>query len=305
MTAFGTPNVLVVDADEDARAAAADALTASDTPGPEANVTAVASVEAARDALSAGDIYCLVTEYDFPEGSGLALVEWVRDTAPDVPCILYTDATPEEIRTAAFETVVVEYLPKGMPDSAVALSRLVGNVVSQHGQLAYPIPEDEDERLAAIEQYDVEGMEANDTIERITDLVAESFDVRAVFAGIVDAHEERFLACHGVDWETLDRENSICTHTILEEEYMIVEDVQSDARFAGAEVLEDLKIRSYAGVPLKTPEGLPIGALCLVHDEPRGYSEADVETLQLFAEELMEQLELRRRLAERPAEADR
>ncbi|WP_197428573.1 response regulator [Halapricum sp. CBA1109] len=175
MTAFGTPRVLVVDPDADDRAAAADALTASDTPGPEAAVTAVASVEAARDALDSGDIDCLVTEYDFPEENGLGLVEWVRDTDPDVPCILYTDATPEEIRTAAFETVVVEYLPKEMPDSAVALSRLVGNVVGQHGQLAYPIPENEDERLAAIEQYDVEGMEANDTIERITDLVAESF----------------------------------------------------------------------------------------------------------------------------------
>ncbi|MFB6189411.1 MAG: GAF domain-containing protein, partial [Halapricum sp.] len=154
------------------------------------------------------------------------------------------------------------------------------------------------ERIAALQRYDVTDLDAVASVDRLTDLVASHFDVAVAFAGIVDAHEERFLACKGADWERLDREDSICTYTLLEDEHMIVENVQSDARFADVETLADLDIRSYAGVPLKTPDGLSIGALCLVHDEPRSYDEGETSDLHRFADELMEQLELRRRLKE-------
>lgn len=298
MTPFDDLRVLVVDTDDETREATERALSASDTPGPAVTVETATTVDAAIDRFGSATPDCVVTEYDLPEESGLALVEWVRENAPDVPCILYTAATPDSIQTAAFEDVVVEYLPKNIPESEEALSRLVGNVVAQRSQIAYPLPDSESERLAAIEQYDVVGMEAQKAVDRITELVAAHFDVAVAFAGIVDAHEERFLSCHGADWDRLDRQDSICTHTLLEEDYLVVENVQADTRFSGVERLEELDIRSYAGVPLTTPGGLPIGALCLIHDEPRSYSEDELDHLQLFADELMEQLELRRRLSE-------
>jgi CheY-like chemotaxis protein len=291
--------VLVVDPDDDCE----DVVTALTSMGPQVSVREANTVETAITILEDTAIDCIVTEYALSEQSGLALVEWVRDNVPDIPCILFTDQTPGQIQTAAFENVIVEYLPKDIPDATTALVKLVENVTGQHGQLSYPIPDNEDERLAAIKQYDVPGLLAADTFDRLTELVATHFDVNVAFAGVVDAHEERFFACHGADWESLDRENSICTHTILQDDSMVVEDVQADTRFGNIPELADLNIRSYAGVPLKTPGGLPIGALCLIHDEPRSYDDADIETLQLFADELMEQLELRRRLAERPIES--
>lgn len=289
-------SVLYVDSDDDARLETATDLEIS--PLVDASVETCATIDEAIDTLESNAFDCLVTEHELPDGTGLELVEWIRDNHPDLPCILYTNATPDAIRTAAFGSVVVEYLPKEIPDSVTALARLIGNVVSQRSQLAYPIPETEDERLAAIERYDVTDLEATETVDRLTDLVASHFDVAVAFAGIVDAHEERFLACKGADWEQLDREDTICTYTLLEDDHLVVENVQTDGRFADVEILEELDIRSYAGVPLKTPDGLPIGALCLIHDEPRSYTSDEIEDLQQFADELMEQLELRRRLRE-------
>jgi len=96
----------------------------------------------------------------------------------------------------------------------------------------------------------------------------------------------------------MSREDTMCTHTILEDEMLVVEDVSADPRFAGNERLAELDIEAYAGVPLRTPAGTPIGAFCVIHDEPRTFSDAGLVDLQLFAAEVMDQLELRRRLVE-------
>lgn len=289
-------SVLYVDPDDRARLETTTDLEAS--PLVDADVQSCGSVSAAIEALEAGAVDCVVTEYELPDGSGIDIVAWIRDNRPDLPCVLYTDADTDAIRTTTAEDAVVEYLPRDLPDSVTSLARLIGNVVKQRGQIGYPVPETEDERLAAIEQYGVDDIEALETVDRITKLVDNHFDVAVAFAGIVDAHEERFLACKGADWERLDREDTICTHTLLEEDHLVVENVQSDARFADVEILEELDIRSYAGVPLKTPDGLPIGVLCTIHDEPRSYTDEQIADLHLFADELMEQLELRRRLSE-------
>lgn len=289
-------SVLYVEPDDDSRLETATDLEIS--PLLDADVESCATLDDAIDILESSSIDCVVTEHELTDGSGLELVEWIRDNQPDLACILYTNATPDAIQTATFGSVVVEYLPKEIPDSETALARLIGNVVSQRSQLAYPIPESEDERLAAIGRYDVDELDTAATVDRLTELVASHFDIAIAFAGIVDAHEERFLACKGADWETLQREDTICTYTLLEDDHLVVENVQADDRFADVEALAELDIRSYAGVPLKTPDGIPIGALCLIHDEPRTYSDDEIADLHLFADELMEQLELRRRLRE-------
>ncbi|MFB6150968.1 MAG: GAF domain-containing protein [Haloarculaceae archaeon] len=285
--------VLCVDPDEGDRDATSRALGAEGY-----EVVGRSSLGAAVDALGRS-IDCVVTEYALPDGTGLDLAARVRETAPDTPCVLFTDESPDRIDTDRRDGVVVEYLPKDMPDAASSLVRLVGNVVAQRTQVGYPLPPDEDERLAVLEQYDRPDLATAAAFDRLTALARSHFGVDVAFVGLVDAHEERFLACEGADWETLSREDSMCTHTILEDDVMVVEDVAADARFADNERLPELDIAAYAGVPLSTPRGATIGAFCLTHGEPRSFGDAELADLRRFADEAMEQLELRRRLADR------
>jgi len=286
--------VLCVDADDDERAATRESLLTDD----DVAVTTADSVATAADALDGAAVDCVVTAYDFPDGTGLDVAERVRETTPDTPCILFTDASPDRIDTAGREDVVVEYLPRDTPDARAALVRMVGNLVEQRTQVGYPLPTREDERLAALEQYDRPGMEAADAFDRLTALARGHFGVDVAFVGVIDAHEERFLACTGAAWETLSREDSMCTHTILEDDLMIVEDTHEDGRFADNDRLDELDIRAYAGVPLETPRGATIGAFCLTHDEPRSFTDDELADLRRFADEAMDQLELRRQLNE-------
>jgi len=94
------------------------------------------------------------------------------------------------------------------------------------------------------------------------------------------------------------REDTICTHSMLQEEVMVVEDITEDARFANNETLHELDIVSYAGANLTTPDGNTIGQVCVIDDKPRTYAENERHDLKSFAQLAMELLELRRAVDE-------
>ena len=250
----------------------------------------------AKAKLDDRDVDCLVTEYEFPDGSGLELVDYVRETAPDTPCIIFTETPPTDIDTAQFEGLIVEYMRKGMPDAGDRLGATVQDLIQYSGQVGYLLPDNEQERLAALDAYDLDAMDVEAWADRISTLVANHFDVAVAFVGLVDEHEENFLGCHGGDFDTIDREDTFCTHTVLEEETMVVEDITEDHRFQNNETLLSLGIRSYAGANMDDSTGHTLGSLCLVDFEPREYTDEQLADLRLFADEAVEQLELRREL---------
>lgn len=257
-------------------------------------MTAVATVSDVAATLDSS-FDCVVTATTLDDGSGFDVAERVRVTHGDCPVVLFGEATPADVPSGD-QSHVVEYVPRTIPDARERLVSLVSDATLGAYQVAYPVPDDEQARLEALSAYDVDGLASTETFDRLTKLVANHFDIDVAFVGLVDEHEERFVACEGADWATLEREDTICTHTILENDVMVVEDVTADPRFAGNDTLRELDIRSYAGARLTTPDGHAIGALCCTNSEPRSYTDAELEDLRLFADEAMEQLELRRRI---------
>ncbi len=84
---------------------------------------------------------------------------------------------------------------------------------------------------------------------------------------------------------------------MLDRAVMVVPDARLDPRFADYSIVtEEPHIRFYAGAPLITPEGIPLGALCVLDIRPheKGLSEAQQAALQLMADAVMDRLSLRR-----------
>jgi GAF domain-containing protein len=285
--------ILCVDPDADALAATESALADAgfDTVG-------CGSLAAALERLDPATIDCLVTEYELPDGTGLDLISEVRETTPDVACVLFTDTPIEVMDTTAVGDAVAEYLPKDASGARSELVELVEHSLVFRSQTAYPVPENEDARLAALERYAADPASLGDSLGRLTELAAALFDLNSAAVGLIRAHEEEFISCHGATFDVMDREKSICTYTILEKEVTVIPDVRDDPRFNTDGRLEAADILFYAGAPVVTPDGEAIGVFCLHDDEPRSFSQRDRELLELFAEETMEQLELRRRLRE-------
>ncbi|ELZ84661.1 response regulator receiver modulated GAF sensor protein [Haloferax elongans ATCC BAA-1513] len=285
--------ILCVDTD-DRVGAVADALDSEET------MTAVqaTTVEEARTALDEQAIVCVVTEYELADGSGLDVVRAIRETAPQTPCILFTDVSPNEVETDSFEEVIIEYVNRGLPDAHDRLAFIADDVINHSAQVGFLKPDDEQERLDALSRYDVDELPVQESFDRLTDLIASHFDAAISFIGLLEEDEENFLACHGGDWDSLTRENTICTHSMLQEDVMVVEDIREDKRFSENQQLSNLGIVSYAGANMTTPDGHVIGQVCLIDHEVRSYSDAQQRELEQFAETAMEILQLRQSLLE-------
>src|SRR5207248_2213621 len=92
----------------------------------------------------------------------------------------------------------------------------------------------------------------------------------------------------------MSRAFSLCSHVIAGNEMLVVEDLARDRRFANNALLRERGLRFYAGVPLRAPNGQPIGTLCLFDTNPRQLSEREKRLLQEYAGEVSEEI------AERP-----
>jgi len=205
------------------------------------------SVDGATDVIDTENVDCVVTEYDLPDGTGLSIIETLREQSPNTPCVLYTAVSPAQIDTSSFESGSVEYFNREMPDAHDRLGFVVEDIITHNAQAGFLLPNDEQSRLEALAEYDVDSQPIEESFERLTGLIASHFDSAVAFIGLIDRTTENLVACTGADWDMLAREDSVCTHSMLQDGVMVVEDITDDARFRSNETLHQLGIVSYAG----------------------------------------------------------
>lgn len=158
---------------------------------------------------------------------------------------------------------------------------------------------DEPARLAALDRYEVLDTPREPSFDRITDLVRSILGVPISAVSLVDADRQWFKSLAGLDRSETARDIAFCDHAIRERAPMIVTDAREDARFRDNPLVTgDPNIRSYAGIPLETPDGYNIGSLCAIDTVPRQFDPGQIAILQNLAALVVEQLELRR-IAER------
>jgi len=154
---------------------------------------------------------------------------------------------------------------------------------------------DEPARLAALRRYAVLDTPVELPFEKITKLVQTVLGVPISAVTLIDADRQWLKSIQGLDGRETARDVAFCDHTIRTRQPMVVPDASLDPRFAlNPFVTGAPHIASYAGVPLETPDGYNIGALCAVDVVPRHFSAAQIELLQSFAALVVSELELRR-----------
>lgn len=143
------------------------------------------------------------------------------------------------------------------------------------------IPENEPKRLTALRAMGVLDGPIEERFDRVTRLLARLFDVPIAVVSLVDSDREWFKSCHGVSQREGGRDVSFCGHTILGEDVLLVPDARKDPRFAdNPQVTGPMKIRFYAGCPLKASDGNRVGALCIKDRRPRQLTADQVQLLK-------------------------
>lgn len=153
---------------------------------------------------------------------------------------------------------------------------------------------------AAGHSYNVLDTPPEAEFDDLARIAAEVCGMPISVVNLVDTHRQFFKAEVGLGVRETPLETSFCGHAILTEDLMVVPDATQDPRFAGNPLVTgEPGLRFYAGALLKTPDGLPIGTVCVLDYVPRILDEVQLRTLTLLARQAMTQLEHRRAIIER------
>lgn len=156
------------------------------------------------------------------------------------------------------------------------------------------LPEDEEERLAAVYRLGLLDTPEEERFDRHARIAAAALDAPIALVTLIDRERQWYKSHHGFDFSETSRDVGFCSHAILGEEPLIVNDALQDDRFAdNPVVVGEPHVRFYAGIPLRAADGARVGAFCIVDNKPRRLSAAQLRMLKDIARLVEEELEPR------------
>lgn len=164
--------------------------------------------------------------------------------------------------------------------------------------------ERERRRLAALRDYRVSEVSAESRLDELTGLAAQICGTPMAVIGFLDAEKVWLKATVGIAPQVLDRNEALCTRVVEAGQPLIIEDLQQEGEFSGHPwVRGEAGIRFYAGVPLLSPERIPLGSLCVIDIRARRLAPDQLRALTMLASQVVTHLELRRNLRRLEEEA--
>lgn len=154
--------------------------------------------------------------------------------------------------------------------------------------------QDEPGRLAALTRHVILDTAPEAAFDKITGLVRTVLDVPIAYVSFIARERQWLKSCVGMSSQEMARDVSFCTHTIQQREPLVISDATQDPRFADNPlVIGESHIRSYLGIPLATPDGYQLGALCALDTKPRNFDAMQIQIMTNFAALVMDEMELR------------
>jgi diguanylate cyclase (GGDEF)-like protein/PAS domain S-box-containing protein len=154
----------------------------------------------------------------------------------------------------------------------------------------------EQERLAALYEHGLDDEGLVPSLDPIVQIAARMFDMPVAAVNMIGSDHVFFAASVGIGETDMRRDVSFCAHAINQQNIMVVPDATQDDRFHDNPLVTgQANVRFYAGVPLRSPGGLALGALCVLDSKPHlNFSEDDQRRLLELAHIVSDRLELRR-----------
>lgn len=163
--------------------------------------------------------------------------------------------------------------------------------------MSYPRPDNEEQRLACLNSYQILDSLEEQEYDDIVSLLAHICQTPVATIAFLDPERKWHKAKFGIDKEYVPREDAICAHTILGTEPLIVNDTLLHPEFCKiGMVVKAPYVRFYAGVPLISKDGFNLGTLCTVDTKPNGLNDFQLQALQALGRQVVALLELRKNI---------
>jgi len=226
-----------------------------------------------------------IFEHDPPCINGMEMCRAIRqqetDREPELPVVMV--AAQEDLTAAA--AGVTDWLIKPFTDAYARTKIRAWALRAACQWMRGPIPKDEEQRLASLRALRILDTEPEERFDRITRLASALFDAPIALVSLVDENRQWFKSCYGLNVKETSRDAAFCAHVVYNREPMIVPDTFQDKRFADNPlVINEPRIRFYAGCPLILDDGACIGTLCVIDTRPRALEVSDVACLRDLAD---------------------
>ena len=163
------------------------------------------------------------------------------------------------------------------------------------------------DRLAALSRTGLLDAGPDETLDRLTRLSTRLLGIPVALVSLVAAERQYFAGAAGLPepYATVRETpiaHSFCQHVVISREPLIVTDSRNDPRVREIPVIEGLPVVGYAGIPLVTADGHVLGTFCAIDDQPRAWTEDELESLADHAAAASTEIRLRLAVAEAQAE---
>lgn len=151
-------------------------------------------------------------------------------------------------------------------------------------------------RQEALSKLELLDKPEEERFHRITRLVRRHFHAAAAAITLIDGKRAYHLASDGaVNQRQRPRSRSLCSHVVEGKAPVVIADHSADSLTPiYKELVERLDLNFYAGVPILTPEGHAIGALCVMDHIPRRFDRRELESLADFAAIVQDEILIKR-----------
>tara|TARA_B110001454_G_C12722892_1_gene435552 strand:+ start:9363 stop:10985 length:1623 start_codon:yes stop_codon:yes gene_type:complete len=156
----------------------------------------------------------------------------------------------------------------------------------------------EQQRLESLRMLNILDSLPEKDFDDITTIAAQICQTPIALISLVDNERQWFKSKIGMAKTESPRDVAFCAHAILEEKLFVVPDATKDKRFVDNPLVTDgPKIRFYAGMPIVSPDGCPIGTVCVIDSKPRTLSSEQMRALESLSNQISRLLELKSEIA--------
>jgi diguanylate cyclase (GGDEF)-like protein len=171
---------------------------------------------------------------------------------------------------------------------------------SKVGPGGWPVPADDERRVAALRSYGVlDKQQSQPDLDAALRLAAYVSGLPVASINLIDAERMWQAASFGRAPVELPRQSAICSWVVTGKDVVHVADASLDDRFATLSAVTDPSdpVRSYASAPLRTRDGFSIGTVCVYSPQAGQLSDLQLGLLRDVADQVMRLFELRRTAA--------
>jgi PAS domain S-box-containing protein len=243
------------------------------------------SADAGLELLAAGDVDCVVSDYDMPGRNGIEFLRAVRESHPRLPFVLFTGKGSEEVASDAVSAGVTDYLQKERgPDQYTVLANRIVNVTEKHrAETDLERRTRQHEAVATLGRLALEADDLGALFDEAVGLVSDRLGTEyAKLLELLPGGEELALVA-GVGWDdglvgtatVGSGMDSQAGYTLASADPVVVTDLATETRFSGPDLLVDHGVVSGVSVVVGSADD-PWGVLGTHTIAPRAFTDHDV-----------------------------